>query len=100
MIVDVHAHYFPKPYIEELKKIGAGEEVVPGIRIPEWSGAEERIAEMDRLGIDVQVLGVSAPNVYFPDGQLSLALAQMTNDLLSDIVESILTGLCVRPASP
>ena len=85
MIVDVHAHCYPKPYIEELKKIGVGDDAQVGVKIPEWSRTEERIAGMDLLAIDIQVLSLSAPNVYFQDAELSKALAQMTNDFLSDI---------------
>jgi predicted TIM-barrel fold metal-dependent hydrolase len=85
MIVDVHAHCYPKPYIEELKRIGGGDEGQIGIKIPEWSGTEERIEGMDSLGIDIQVLSLSAPNVYFQDAELSKTLAQMTNDFLSDV---------------
>ncbi len=85
MKVDVHAHCYPKPYIEELKRIGAGQEGGIGIQIPEWSSSEERIEEMDKLGIDIQVLSLSAPLVYFQDAELSKDLAQMTNDFISDV---------------
>lgn len=85
MIVDVHAHCYPKPYIKELKRIGIDEEGGIGVKIPEWSSSEARIEEMEALGIDIQILSLSAPNVYFQDAELSKALAQMTNDFISDI---------------
>jgi predicted TIM-barrel fold metal-dependent hydrolase len=87
MRVDVHAHCYPKPYIEELKKIGVGDEGGVGVKIPVWESAEKRIAEMDGIGVDVQVLALSAPNVYFPDEGLSKALARMTNDFIAGIVK-------------
>jgi aminocarboxymuconate-semialdehyde decarboxylase len=87
MRVDVHAHCYPKPYIEELKKIGVGDEGGVGVKIPMWESAEKRIAEMDGIGVDVQVLALSAPNVYFPDEGLSKALARMTNDFIAEIVK-------------
>jgi predicted TIM-barrel fold metal-dependent hydrolase len=83
--IDVHAACYPKPYIDELKKIGIGGEGGIGVDIPVWTTAEERIAELDRLGIDVQMLELSAPNVYFPDVGLSRTLAQITNDFIADI---------------
>lgn len=43
---------------------------------------------MDALGVDVQILSLSAPNVYFPDAELSKALAQMTNDFISETCKS------------
>ncbi len=85
MIVDVHAHCYPMSYLKELKRIGEGDEGGIGIKIPEWSSTEERIEKMDALGIDIQVLSLSAPNVYFQDDELSKALAQMTNDFISDV---------------
>jgi aminocarboxymuconate-semialdehyde decarboxylase len=42
---------------------------------------------MDGFGVDVEVLALSAPNVYFPDEGLSKALAQMTNDFIADIAK-------------
>jgi len=87
MKVDVHAHCYPDFYVKELTKFGTGEEGGIGIKIPVWSTAEERIAEMDELGIDVQLLGLSAPNVYCADGDLSRDLARVTNDFIRDICE-------------
>lgn len=85
MKVDVHAHCYPKPYVEELKKLGVGKEGGIGVDIPVWESAEERMTQMDRLGVDVHVLALSAPNVYFPDAGLSRNLALMTNDFIADI---------------
>jgi predicted TIM-barrel fold metal-dependent hydrolase len=87
MKVDLHAHCYPKPYIEELNKLGIGGEGGVGVNIPVWESAEERIAQMDRLGVDIQVLNLSAPNVYFSDEGLSRSLAQMTNDFLAGIAK-------------
>ena len=84
MKVDVHAHCYPKVYAEELAKHGKGR--VGGLNspLPVWS--ESSVLEhMDKLGVTVQVLALSAPNVYFEDDQLSLALAQITNDFISDV---------------
>lgn len=83
--VDVHAHCYPKPYLEELKKVGIGEEAGVGVKMKAWSNADERIDVMDSFGVDIQILSLSAPNVYFPDPGLSRDLAQMANDFLSEI---------------
>jgi predicted TIM-barrel fold metal-dependent hydrolase len=87
MRVDVHAHCYPKPYMQELYKMGVGQDGWVGVKIDEWEGSEERIAKMDELGIDVQVLGLSDPNVYFSDAGLSKDLAQITNDFIADIAK-------------
>ena len=87
MKVDVHAHCYPKPYIDEIKRIGIDQGGGVGVPIPVWESTEQRIAEMDAYGIDVEVLSLSAPNVYFPDDGLSKALARMTNDFIADIAK-------------
>jgi len=88
MKVDVHAHCYPDFYVKELQRIGAGEEGGIGIKIPTWSSTEERIAGMDELGVDVQVLGLSAPNVYMKDQGLSRDLARSTNDFIAGVCKA------------
>ncbi len=85
MRIDVHAHCYPKAYMEELKKFGLSEEGGVGVGIPAWEDAEERMAAMDAFGIDMQVLTLSAPGVYFNDPGLSRALSQMTNDFIAEV---------------
>ena len=85
MRVDVHAHCYPKPYMQELYKMGVGDGGWVGVKIDAWEGSEARIANMDQMGVDVQVLGLSDPNVYFPDAELSNKLAQITNDFIAEV---------------
>lgn len=85
MRVDVHAHCYPQEYIDALKRMGADDKGGIGIRLPKWTGSEKRIHEMDSLGIDLQILGLSAPNVYFRDPEASKDLAQMSNDFIAGI---------------
>jgi predicted TIM-barrel fold metal-dependent hydrolase len=73
--------------MEELSKIGAGDEAGVGVKVPVWESTEERIEQMDKLGVDVHLLALSAPNVYFPDEGLSKALAQSTNDFIADVAK-------------
>jgi aminocarboxymuconate-semialdehyde decarboxylase len=51
------------------------------------SDPRKRILEMDEAGVDIQVLSLSTPNVYFASDQDSLALAKTTNDHLSALCE-------------
>ncbi len=87
MRIDVHAHCYPDFYVRELSKFAQWKEGGIGVEIAEWPGTEEMIADMDEFGVDVQVLSLSAPNVYFSDDGLSNGLAQRTNDFLADIAE-------------
>jgi 6-methylsalicylate decarboxylase len=84
--VDVHAHCYPKPYMDSIERHGTDGGGGVGVKIPVWTSAEARIRDMDSFGIDVQILNLSAPNVYFADRSLSRSLAEMTNDFLADIV--------------
>jgi predicted TIM-barrel fold metal-dependent hydrolase len=81
----VHAHCYPKPYMDEIEKLGIGGEGGVGVKVPVWESAEARIVQMDSFGVDVQVLNLSAPNVYFPDQNFSNDLSMMTNDFLAGI---------------
>lgn len=94
MKVDVHAHLYPREYLKELDGLGSDSpadrawrrivtEKVAGT--PTMWSVEERLVEMDAVGIDVQVLSLSVPNVYFEDAAKSLYLAQMANDIFADI---------------
>lgn len=85
MIIDVHAHCYPICYLREIQKLGKGKDGGIGIQIPVWVSDEERIAFMDDLGVDMQVLGLSAPSVHFNDPELSKDLARMTNDFISNV---------------
>ena len=87
MRIDVHSHFYPPKYVEAIRRFDAEKgSKITGVNFSLWNSTEERIAWMDAAGIDVAVLSLSAPNVYFEDHALSLELAQMTNDFVSEIV--------------
>jgi 2,3-dihydroxybenzoate decarboxylase/5-carboxyvanillate decarboxylase len=46
----------------------------------------ERLAEMDRLGVDMQVLSVTSPGVQILDADTACDVSEIINDRLSDIV--------------
>lgn len=102
MKVDLHTHFYPTEYLRALEVLetslevttdGSGSKMVKdrGARIltitPEMSDPRQRILEMDGAGIDIQVLSLSTPNVYFASDQDSLTLAKTTNDYLSALCE-------------
>jgi len=45
-----------------------------------------RLAEMDRLGVDMQILSLSSPGVQMFDADTACELAELANDRLADIV--------------
>lgn len=58
---------------------------------------KQRILGMDRIGIDIQVLTLSNPGVYFSTRKRSLTLAGLANDFFADL-RDILVAL-LRSAS-
>ncbi len=88
MKIDVHSHFYPARYIDIIGELYPdGSPNIVGLDMPAWETAEARLAEMDRVGVDVEVMSLSAPNVYFDDHRLSLELARLANDELSQVCQ-------------
>jgi aminocarboxymuconate-semialdehyde decarboxylase len=45
----------------------------------------KRLEDMDRFGIDVEVLSLSTPNVFFVEGKAQAEVARMVNDAYADL---------------
>ena len=76
--LDVHAHYLPEPYRQELERGGHGRpDGMP--EVPDWS-AEAHVALMDRLGIATSLLSVSSPGVHLDDDAATRDLARAVNE--------------------
>ena len=96
MVVDVHTHILPPEYLDKLMAWGsrrfevaadaAGRTILKykGARFlgvtKEMASTEDRLRDMDRIGVDLQVVSLSCPNVYFVDGQDAVWLARAMND--------------------
>ncbi len=106
MIVDFHTHFYPEPYLALLEREATGVRIRidgQGRRYLEQHGArlatltppmydlEERLRAMDRLGVAVQVLSLTSPNVYaFPDS-IAVQAARVVNRAYAEI-----KGRCPR----
>jgi aminocarboxymuconate-semialdehyde decarboxylase len=100
--VDVHTHAQPPEYLKLLLDSGRYEadhgpegQLVLKERCsrfltitPQMHDPEQRIAEMDAAGIDVQILSLTTPQVYFLEGQAAIDLARLCNDYLASIVDT------------
>lgn len=88
MKIDIHCHTYPVEYVNEVEKLSkkGTEEVLfsAEIPIPIWDSAEKRLAKMDELGIDVDVLSTTLPPQSFGD-KADLHLVQMTNDFNANL---------------
>src|SRR5262245_52957609 len=56
---------------------------------PKLTSPEERLKDMDSMGIDIQAISPSpAQYYYWTDGELGLQLARMQNDRVAEIVRA------------
>ena len=93
-VVDVHTHMYTRRWLDALKASGDADTVViPGnpesieyrgvnyaILAPNMFNWGERIERMDAAGVDIAVISLTAPNVYWGTLQQSVAAARIVND--------------------
>lgn len=95
MKIDLHTHYYPPVYFDLLKDSSAdfsydtdptGRTIIKhrGARFfgvtPPMTDPDQRIEAMDRTGIDVEVVSLSTPNVFFTDPPRQTEIARRIND--------------------
>lgn len=97
--VDVHAHWFPAPFLAEVAAVRAE---FGGSRTVDQLAADQRIATaeefanltaerlrlMDEAGIATQILSYSAPHVYHPTVAARERLVRSWNDATADAAAS------------
>lgn len=100
--IDIHSHFFPEGYLRIIEMEGAS----VGARIdrsnpaglsiaingaptfplgPAYWDPEVRLKAMNRTGVAVQALSLTAPMVYFAGGALGRRLAQAFNDACAEV---------------
>ena len=98
-VVDVHTHMLTQNYLDLLVEYGApqyqrtvnqaGEDVILAGSVPFFTlnsamwDYERRIEDMDAAGVDIAVVSLTCPNVYFGDADTSLAAARSINDSMA-----------------
>jgi aminocarboxymuconate-semialdehyde decarboxylase len=116
MIIDLHAHYVPQGFLEAIEKEGApngatlrrdseGPTILVGGRpygpiTRHYYETKPRLADMDKAGVDLQVLSLNPPMVYWADAALGTRLARLYNDELAATVAGCpdrLAGLATVP---
>jgi predicted TIM-barrel fold metal-dependent hydrolase len=99
-LIDVHAHHYPDSYLDACKRADSGfthyyrddgrlivlQDGGVALAVPQpLPPAAQRITMMDDAGVDVQVLSVSAPNVFrFPEAT-RIPLTRDVNDEFADV---------------
>ncbi|HYB71440.1 MAG TPA: amidohydrolase family protein [Candidatus Bathyarchaeia archaeon] len=95
--IDVHAHFFPERFIRAIEESGApsggsvdrsdpigpiivtkGQRTAP-LEARYWD-LGKRVTSMNRQGVQVQALSLTAPMVYWAEGELGARLAREWND--------------------
>ncbi len=99
-VIDVHTHMLTLDYVEMLKQHGgdkydvkatkAGEPTVhlygaPFMTLREgmWD-YDLRIRNMDKAGVDLAIVSLTCPNVYWGDKDISLQAAKIVNDSMAE----------------
>lgn len=86
--IDVHCHTYPVEYVNEVERLSGNEAekvlFYAGIPIPIWDSAEKRLAKMDELGINLEILSTTLPPQSFGD-KADLHLAQMTKNFNANL---------------
>src|SRR5438309_11679492 len=100
MKLDLHTHYYPPAYFSRIERVGGDFSFgtrPTGQRIIRFKGARffgvtapltdvaKRLEDMDRVGIDTEVLSLSTPNVFFVDGKLQAEVARLANDAYAEL---------------
>ena len=95
-VIDVHTHMLTEAWVKLLEQHGKPryslETVKGGLRAIHLDGApfmtpvppmfdwKQRIANMDKAGVDIAVTSLTCPNSFFGSAEVSLKAAQVMND--------------------
>lgn len=101
MKLDLHTHFYTESYFQSIQHLpsefsfgtsSTGQTIITykGARFfgvtPAMTDVNKRIEEMDRVGIDVEVVSLSTPNVFFADAKHQPGVATMINDSYAELI--------------
>jgi aminocarboxymuconate-semialdehyde decarboxylase len=99
--LDIHTHHYTPAFFQKIRESGGhfsfttdpnGRSIITydGARFfgvqPPMTDVSRRLEDMDRVGIDVAVVSLSTPNVFFVDAAGQPAVAKMMNDAYADLI--------------
>jgi aminocarboxymuconate-semialdehyde decarboxylase len=101
MKIDVHTHYYPEMFFEMIRntpsdfsfaKDPTGRTIIThrgarffGVTQP-MTDVDKRLEDMDRVGIDVEVVSLSTPNIFFADETRQPEAARVLNDAYAELI--------------
>lgn len=98
---DLHTHFYTQDYFDRIRdlpsefsfdKSPTGQTIITfrGARFfgvtPAMTDVAKRIEDMDRVGIDVEVVSLSTPNVFFTDAEHQPEVARLINDSYASLI--------------
>jgi aminocarboxymuconate-semialdehyde decarboxylase len=98
---DLHTHFYVQEYFRQIRDLPSefsfdqsptGQTIITfrGARFfgvtPAMTDVAKRIEDMDRVGIDVEVVSLSTPNVFFANAQSQPSVARMVNDAYAELI--------------
>ncbi|HSB12290.1 MAG TPA: amidohydrolase family protein [Blastocatellia bacterium] len=101
MKLDLHTHYYPEVFFQMIRetpsefsfdKDPTGRTIIThrGARFfgitPPMTDPAKRLEDMDRVGIDVEVISLSTPNIFFADESRQPEVARILNDAYSELI--------------
>src|ERR1044072_7981676 len=101
MKLDLHTHFYPEAFLQTIRDLpsefsfgasSTGQTIIThrGARFfgitPPMTDVSKRIEDMDRVGMDVEVVSLSTPNVFFTDAKGQPEVAKMMNDAYAELV--------------
>jgi aminocarboxymuconate-semialdehyde decarboxylase len=101
MKLDLHTHFYTEEYFRTIRdlpsefsfdKSSTGQTIITyrGARFfgvtPAMTDVDQRLEDMDRVGIDVEVVSLSTPNVFFTDAEHQPRVATMVNDSYAELI--------------
>ena len=104
-IIDVHAHITPRIFAEAIERDGQWHTLGPDVgelHIPKFRiSAEEHVADLDRLEVDVHVITANTGFwQYELDPQITLAISRDCNEVLRERVAQYPDRFCALASLP
>jgi aminocarboxymuconate-semialdehyde decarboxylase len=99
--LDLHTHFYTDAFFQTIRDLpsefsfgtSSSDQTIITYRgarffgvTPAMTDVSKRIEDMDRVGIDVEVVSLSTPNVFFTGAQHQPAVARMINDSYAELI--------------
>ena len=98
---DLHTHFYTEEFFQTIRELPSdfsfgkspsGQTIITyrGARFfgvtPAMTDVSKRLEDMDRVGIDVEVVSLSTPNVFFTNAEHQPQVARMINDSYAELI--------------